>query len=336
MFPRNFSQPRTADKHRPAAGKLWLAGTAALLFSMAAGILFGSVSLAPSEVWSALHGQASPGALSIVLDLRLPRVLMAAGAGSALALAGLSFQTVLRNPLAEPYILGISGGAAVGVLLAALTGLSGWGSHICAFLGGMLTLAFVWFWGGRCSTTGLLLSGVMINAFCGALILFLLSLLNPGEAGSVLFWFLGDLGGCSLSGALLALALLIPGCLLLSCAGHGMNLLLLGEETAQSLGVPVRALTLAFLIVSSLMVSLVVAAVGPLGFVGLIVPQALRRVLGGDHRRLAPASLLFGAAFMVLCDMCARCLPEQGELPVGVLTALVGAPLFILLLRKVS
>jgi iron complex transport system permease protein len=181
---------------------------------------------------------------------------------------------------------------------------------------------------------GLLLAGVMLNAFCGAVILFLMALAKPHEIGSIMFWFMGNLGGVTLSKALACTAILLPGLGYLLFSSHSMNVLLLGHDAAVTLGLPAQRVIYVLLAVTSLMVSGLVAVVGPLGFVGLVVPQALRLVAGADNKTLVPASMLFGAAFLILCDLAARTLPPEGELPVGVITALVGAPVFIFLLRR--
>ena len=315
--------------------RLLLCGLAALLGAMIAGVLFGSSPVAPGVAISALLHGGDAMEVTLLRDIRLPRVIMAANTGAVLAVGGLCFQNVLRNPLAEPYILGVSGGAAVGSILGILLGWSAVGGHVAAFVGGLSILVLVLSVSPRQQgEQGLLLAGVMINAFCGAVILFLIALAKPQEIGSIMFWFMGNLGGVTLPKALLCAAILMPGlgCLLFS--SHGMNVLLLGHDAAVTLGLPARQVVCALLIVTSLMVSGLVAVVGPLGFVGLVVPQALRLVAGADNRILVPASMLFGAAFLILCDLAARTLPPEGELPVGVITALVGAPVFILLLRR--
>lgn len=314
--------------------RLLLLGLIVLLAAMAAGLLFGSSRLDIAAAMSALVNADGEAALVLLRDIRLPRVIMAANTGAVLAAGGLCFQNVLRNPLAEPYILGVSGGAAVGGILGILLGWTASGSHAAAFAGGLAVLVLVLRLSPRQrGEQGLLLSGVMLNAFCGAMILFLIALAKPHEIGSIMFWFMGNLGGISLEKSLYCSAALLPGMVCLLFSGHSMNLLLLGHEEAATLGLPARAVMYALLAVTSLMVSGLVAVVGPLGFVGLVVPQALRLVAGADNRTLVPGSMLFGAAFLILCDLAARTLPPEGELPVGVITALIGAPAFIILQR---
>jgi len=315
--------------------RLLICGLAALLAAMTAGLLFGSSPVPPRAAIDALLHGGDSIELTLLRDIRLPRVIMAAVTGAVLAAAGLCFQNVLRNPLAEPYILGVSGGAAVGSILGILAGWSAAGGHVAAFAGGLAVLVLVLSLSPKQhGEQSLLLAGVMLNAFCGAVILFLIALAKPQEIGSIMFWFMGNLSGPTLPKALICAAIMLPGLACLLFSSHSMNLLLLGHDAAMTLGLPARQVICALLIVTSLMVSGLVAVVGPLGFVGLVVPQALRLVAGADNRTLVPGSMLFGAAFLILCDLAARTLPSEGELPVGVITALVGAPVFILLLRR--
>lgn len=310
-------------------------GCAALLVAMAAGTLWGSSSIDASSVFAALFRDGDVATRAVLLDVRLPRVIMAANTGAVLALGGLCFQNVLRNPLAEPYILGVSGGAAVGGILGILLGWSAFGNHLAAFCGGLLILILVMKMASPYrGEVGLLLSGVMLNAFCGAVILFLIALAKPYEIGIIMFWFMGNLGGVSLTKALWYTAALLPGVCFLVLSSHAMNVLLLGRDAAVTLGLPAERVMYLLLAVTSLMVSALVAVVGPLGFVGLVVPQALRLLVGSDNRVLAPGCVFFGATFVILCDLLARALPPEGELPVGVITALIGAPVFIVLQRK--
>ncbi|MEF8889414.1 MAG: iron ABC transporter permease [Desulfohalobiaceae bacterium] len=301
-------------------------------------LIWGSSGPKPLQVISTLLGKDSSVAGTIIWQIRFPRALIDALVGAALGLGGLVFQALLRNPLAEPYILGISGGAAVGAILGMILGLS-----LCpgvaglAFAGSMATLGLVLFISSGRKTlqeTGLLLAGVMINAFCSSIIMFLISIIQTDRLHNVLYWLMGDLSGSSQLQALSLLALLIPCFVFVFLLARPMNLLLMGRETAKSLGVRVTATTLALLTVTSLMVSATVALSGLVGFVGLVIPHILRLLLGPDHRVLVPACLLTGAAFLTGCDLLARTLPTQGEMPVGVVTALIGAPAFIILLYR--
>ena len=313
---------------------VFLAATAFL------GLAAGSTGVAVGDLLQILLGGQAPDAMfeSIVWQIRFPRVLVAAMAGAALSLGGLVFQAILRNPLAEPYILGISGGSAIGAIIGILLGLPQFpGVSTAAFTGSLLTLAVVLIMSSgqtALKKDALLLSGVMVNAFCSAIILFLLSMTQDSRLHNILFWLMGDLSLADLPQAGLMAALLLPCFAVLFGLAHAMNLLTFGQETAQSLGLNTRALTLTLLVVTSFMVSATVAWCGPLGFVGLVMPHLLRLVLGPDHRIMVPACILAGSAYMILCDMMARILPRHGEMPPGVITAMIGAPLFIYLLRR--
>jgi iron complex transport system permease protein len=313
-------------------------GLALLTGAFLLGVSFGSSGIRGwQELTNLAAGTLDPTTRLILLEIRLPRVLLAGLAGAGLSAGGLVFQTLLRNPLAEPYILGVSGGAAVGAIIGLLLGFSGMaGMGGFAFLGSMATLVLVLFLasGQGMRRDTLLLAGVMVNAFCSALILFFLSISQDTGVRSLLFWLMGDLSMTELGGVAVLGLVLAPCFLVLLGLAHPMNLLLLGRESAHSLGVRVQAITVALLLTTSFMVSMIVARSGLMGFVGLVIPHLLRLLLGPDHRVLVPACLLGGGAYLILCDLLARAVPGQGEMPVGVVTALIGAPLFILLLRR--
>lgn len=281
---------------------------------------------------------------TILLDYRLPRVLLGAVAGAGLAAVGASFQCVLRNPLAEPYVLGVSGGAALGATLALAVGVAGasWlgaaGVPAAAFAGGLLATAVVW--GlvrvGRGGGTSILLAGVVVNAIAGAWIAILESLSPPGRVQSVVWWLMGSLDVPSW-GQLGFVSLYVAGglaALLLDAAR--MNVLSLGDESAAALGVDVPALERRVVLAGAAVVGAIVSVTGLIGFVGLVVPNALRRSIGPDLRILLPASALGGAATLVACDLLVRLASRvlHGELPVGALTALAGGPVFLVLLLK--
>ncbi len=274
----------------------------------------------------------------IIWRLRLPRVLLAALVGGALSLGGMVFQALLRNPLAEPYILGVSGGSAIGAIIGILLGLSRFpGVWLTAFVGSMATLTVLFAMASGRSmlkANTLLLSGVMVNAFCSAVIMFLISMAQDNRLHNILFWLMGDLAAAT-TDKVLALALTVLPCfVVIFFRAHTMNLMTFGGDLARTMGVNIRRATALLLVVTSLMVSATVSYCGLIGFVGLVTPHLLRLMLGPDHRLLTPACVLGGAIFMVVCDLLARILPAQGEIPVGVITALLGAPLFIFLLRK--
>lgn len=314
--------------------------TLALLAAGLLGLSLGSSDSRLTGILPSLLGAKpmDPMLENIVWRIRFPRVVLAALVGASLSLGGLVFQALLRNPLAEPYILGISGGSAIGAILGILLGLARFpGVCTFAFAGGMITLGMVILLGSGeagLKKDSLLLSGVMINAFCASVITFLISISQDARIHNILFWLMGDLSMPDLEQAGTLGLLVAPCFLLIFRLSHVMNLLLMGRETARSLGVATGTATLVLLGTTSLMVSVTVSYCGLLGFVGLVMPHLLRMALGPDHRILAPACVLGGGAYMILCDVLARTIPRQGEMPTGVVTALIGAPLFVFLLRR--
>jgi iron complex transport system permease protein len=311
-----------------------------LLIAFSLGLSIGPTKSGIRAAFSALFSTNESDSVlySIVWHIRLPRVLLAAVVGATLSLGGLVFQALLRNPLAEPFILGISGGSAIGAIIGILLGLARFpGICFTAFLGSLATLALI-----LVMSTGksilrkdaLLLSGVMVNAFCSAIIMFLVSITQDARLHNIIFWLMGDLSAADLPQVVILGAILIPCFILVFVFSHSMNLLLMGKDMARTMGINIKAVTITLLIVTSFMVSATVSFSGLVGFVGLVIPHLLRLVLGPDHRFLVPACLFGGAAYLVLCDLLARTLPQQGEIPAGVITALIGAPLFIILLKK--
>ena len=304
------------------------------------GVSMGSTRTGFGVVLNTLVGRAQEDSLltAIVWQIRFPRVLLAALVGAALSAGGLVFQALLRNPLAEPYILGISGGSAIGAIIGIISGFSRFpGVTITAFAGSMCTLMLVMVMSSGESILkkdSLLLAGVMVNAFCSAVIMFLVSLIQDSRLHNIIFWLMGDMSMIDLKQAGILSVILIPGFLVLFCLSHAMNVILMGREMAISMGLHLKAVMLALLVTTSFMVSATVSHCGLIGFVGLVIPHLLRMVLGPDHRVLVPACILGGGAYMVICDLLARSLPHQGEMPVGVITAMIGAPLFILLLKR--
>ena len=304
------------------------------------GLCLGSSSNDFKAVFDSLAGFNKPDSMlaAIIWRIRLPRVLLSALVGATLSLGGLVFQALLRNPLAEPYILGISGGSAIGAIIGILMGLSRFpGVALLAFIGSMITLLLVMVMSAGqtlLKKDTLLLSGVMVNAFCSAVILFLVSMTQDSRLHNILFWLMGDFSMTEISSVGILAITLLPCFILLFALSHSMNLILLGKEMALTMGVNVRAVTAILLVVTSFMVSATVCHSGLLGFVGLVMPHLLRLFFGSDHRILVPACILGGGAYMTFCDVLARTLPNQGEMPVGVITAMIGAPLFIILLKR--
>ncbi len=318
-----------------------LALAALLAAALSAGLVLGQSGLSLAEVFGALLGGAEGASADIVLRIRLPRVALAAGVGASLAVAGVLFQALLRNPLADPFILGISGGAALGgisvLAFGTAIGLAQSAVPVASFAGAIVTTVLLFGltgFGGRVSTTGLLLTGVVFNAFASAAIVFIASVAGLAEGASIFLWLIGSLSTGDVQLSLWVAAFLFFG---LACAlplARGLNLLALGDESASQLGVDVERHKRILLLATSLMVGAAVAVSGLIGFVGLIIPHLLRLVLGPDHRLLVPASALGGAAFLVLCDTAARMVLPGRELPVGAITAIVGGPLFLFLLRR--
>ncbi len=319
-----------------------LLGLGALLaLAVVLGLLVGPSALSAGEVWSSLSGETGGAAADIVLRVRLPRVVLAALVGASLAVAGTLFQALLRNPLADPYILGVSGGAALGgISVLALGGAVGLGYSAvppAAFAGAIVTILLLFAvagGAGRLSPTTLLLTGVVFNAFASASIVFLASLAGLVEGAGIFLWLIGNLSDARFDMAGWVAAFLALG---LACAlplARGLNLLALGEEPAAQLGIDVEWVKRILLGATSLMVGAAVSVSGLIGFVGLIIPHLLRLVFGPDHRLLLPAAALGGAAFLVLCDTVARTLLDGRELPVGAITAVAGGPLFLILLRR--
>ena len=298
----------------------------------------GSVHIAPGHVFSyllnALSGNLSMSSEEevILFSVRLPRIIFAGIVGASLSLGGVVFQAILRNPLADPYILGISGGSALGAIIGIVLGAGSFylGIPLLAFLGALATVFLVFVVAG--STRGplqdnsLLLSGVVVNAFFSAAILFFLSVVNSMELHSITFWLMGDLSRASFKEICVAAFCLISGFVLLYAQARKLNLIVQGEETATHLGVHVERTKQWLLVITSLIISVAVSLAGIIGFVGIMVPHLMRLVFGSDHRLLLPVSALFGASFLIIADTIARIVLAPAELPVGVITALCGAP----------
>jgi len=312
-----------------------------LTISVLAGVRFGSVPLTASQVFAALTAGDVEMHRDIVLQLRLPRILLGVLVGGGLALAGATFQALLRNPLAEPYILGISGGASVGavtVLALGWAGLGSWSLPLAAFAGALLAIVLVF----RVATaTGqamdvrvLLLAGVVVAAFFSACIAFILSVSSARTVQSVVLWIMGSLANASWQSVLLAAVYTVPAAVVLITLARPLNLMAIGEETAHYLGADVEGVKRTALVIAALITAAGVAVAGVIGFVGLVVPHAIRLLIGSDHRALLPLSFLGGAAFLTLADLIARLALAPTEIPIGVITAFVGVPIFLVLLRR--
>jgi iron complex transport system permease protein len=312
---------------------------AAFLGALALSSATGPVAIPFRKVWEiVLHG-GDDTAARVLLSLRLPRALLGALVGGSLASSGVAFQALLRNPLADPYILGVSGGAAVGALTVALFGTAGLspGLPFFAFVGAALAALAVFLLARRKSGVSperLILMGVVVGAFLNAVIMLMVTLSPPGRIPGALYWLMGDLG----LGTPRRVAALFPyvalGIAVLLLLSRGLDLLLLGDQAAFQTGLSVERAKTATYLTASLLAGSVVAVSGLIGFVGLIVPHGARALVGSGHRRLLPAAFLLGGAFLVLSDTVARAASPAGELPVGAVTALAGAPFFLYLLRR--
>ena len=327
---------------------IYVALAAALLGSAVAGLAVGSVDVAFFDVLRTVRAGLSDGSAEsvtsrIVWDLRMPRVVLAAVVGGGLAVIGVAMQALVRNPLAEPYILGISSGAAAGASLFYLGFLPpllsrAFSMPLAAFSGGLLSISIVYLVarsGSTISVARLLLAGVAMSALMGALTaLITFASPEPNKLRAVLFWLQGSLSGARWNAVLLPVVASFGGLLLLTGLSRPLDAMLLGEEPAFSLGVPTERIKLILIGLAALVTGSLVASSGAVGFVGLIVPHAVRFFTGVSHRRLIPASFLAGAIFLIWADIAARTLIPAQELPVGAVTALCGVPFFLVLLRR--
>ena len=320
-----------ANKQLLLLTSLTVFSVASILFSL----LSGSVDITLIQVVDGLFSAESNLSSQVLSEIRVPRTLAAFVTGGLLALSGVIMQVLLRNPLADPYILGISGGAAVGALSAILVGATGFWLSNAAFAGALLSIFLVFGIAnkfGNWSVTRLLLTGVVVSAGWGAVINILLTTSSTNNVQSMLFWLMGDLSQSSVNPAhFLLLAIGVTGGL---AASRSLNVLIRGELLAVSLGVNVQALRLILFFSASVFTATAVTVAGSVGFVGLIIPHMLRLIGARDHRILVPASVLFGGSFLVLADSLARTLIAPQQLPVGVVTAVIGVPAFILILRS--
>ena len=308
---------------------VWLLLLAAALAAAMLGCsMLGVVHFGWDEMWQS----------SIFWNLRAPRIVLSVLVGAALSVCGAAYQSVFRNPLTDPYVLGISSGASVGAAVAILLGLEAYmlGVGACALVTGLLTIVVIYriaSIGNRMHTTTLLLTGVCITFLMSALISFIM-VLRQDKMDSIIFWTMGSFASASWTEVAIVAPVVAVGIGIVLYYARDLNLLLAGSETARSLGVEVERVKRVLLLSTTLMVAFCVATCGVIGFVGLVVPHCLRLVLGPDNRRIVPCAIFAGGLFMLLCDTLARTLLMPAELPVGSLTALAGAPLFIYLLYK--
>lgn len=311
-----------------------------VLAAVAAAVLLASLVAGPADkgLWDVLRafgGAADPVATTVILDLRLPRALTAFGVGSALAVAGLLLQALFRNPLADPYVLGVSGGAAIGALLAIMLGAGLFGRQFAAAAGAAAAIGAVWLLARGHGAARLLLTGVVIASGCGAVVALLLAVASSEQLRGMVFWLAGDLSqALEPWPALLAAGL---ACTFAAAFGRALNVFAAGELRARAVGLDTTRWRQAVFVAAALLTAVAVVSAGTIGFVGLVGPHLARLLLRTtDHRVLAPATALLGGSLVAVADLLARTLAEPRQLPVGGILALVGAPLFLLLLRRAA
>jgi iron complex transport system permease protein len=314
---------------------LWLAAWSLLALCLLLGVCVGGVPLSLAELWSGA-GPAGHTA-RLIASLRLPRVCLAALVGACLALAGAALQALLKNPLADPFLLGTSGGAATGAALASLLGVSPLLSPGAAFAGAIASsigVAALARRGGRLDLQRLLLGGLVANAFFSAILLGVFSLASTETARTMLFWMMGSLADASPRKPLALIPYAAVGAIALLASASRLNLFAVGEENAAALGVDTERSKAIVFVASSLLTGAAVAFAGVIGFVGLLVPHAARAVAGNDQRVLLPLSAVSGAALLVAADAVSRFVAAPSELPIGAVTAAIGAPVFVYLLLR--
>lgn len=331
-----------------------LALLAFLIFSILAAITFGNADLTLKEVYSVIaykmfhiRGLSAYGegpVHDVVWLIRFPRVLLALAVGAALSVCGVIMQAIVQNPLADPYVLGVSSGASLGATLAVMTGLGaffgGNSVGILAFIGAMITsfaVLTIANMGGKATSGKLILSGMAVSAVCGAFSNFIIYITNDkGASAEIVRWNMGSLGGAAWDRVSVILPLTILCTLFFWSQYRNLNLMLLGDEVSITLGTDLHKIRTLYLVLSSIMVGFAVYCAGMIGFVGLVIPHIIRILFGTDHRRLIPLSALLGASFLIWCDVACRIILENSEMPIGVLVSIIGAPCFIYLLVKRS
>lgn len=327
---------------------------AVLIFSVLASVTFGNADLTLKEVYSvilyelfhinSLSAYAEGAVHDVVWLIRIPRVLLALAVGMGLSVCGVVMQAVVKNPLADPYILGVSSGATVGATLAIMLGIGSFlggnfvgvmafaGSLIASFA--IINIANI---GGRATSGKLVLTGMAVNSVCAAFSNFILYITNDKNATSqITFWSMGSLAGAKWQQIAVILPIILLCSLFFWSQFRTLNLMLLGDEVSITLGTDLHKVRTLYLLVAALMVGFAVYAAGMIGFVGLIIPHVIRILFGTDHRRLIPLSALLGAVFLIWCDVACRVILENSEMPIGILISIIGAPCFIYLLTSRS
>ncbi|OUC99989.1 FecCD family ABC transporter permease [Streptosporangium minutum] len=337
---------RVSDRLWPVIAVLVLATVASTLFA----VTIGAVQVGPAQVWGIVADRLVPGSAAptwtpaqaqIVWDFRLPRALLALLVGAGLAVVGAVLQALVRNPLADPFLLGVSSGASLGAVLVFILGssvLGGLSLSVAAFLGALLALVLVYVLAqrsGRITPARLVLAGVALAYLFQAVYSYVLQQAQSGRAAQqVLFWLMGSLGGARWEMLPIPTVVLLAGVAYLLFQHRPLNALSSGEESAISLGINVTALRVRLFLLTSLLVGVLVATSGAIAFVGLIVPHTARMLVGADHRRVLPVSALLGAVFLQLVDVAARTIAAPQELALSIVTAVFGVPFFLWLLRR--
>ncbi len=309
---------------------LLMASFLSLLFSLTSG----SVDVGLARVVDIMLGNRDGIQARVIMELRLPRVISGFLVGGMLAMAGALMQVLLKNPLAEPYVLGVSGGASVSALLAMMAGVAGVWLNLAAFVGALFSILLVFGLarlGGSWNPLRVLLTGIVVASGWGAVISFLLAVSPASQLHGMLFWVMGDLEYAQHYHT--GLVVLTGGFIIAMAISRGLNLMALGDKQAAALGVPVQQLRYIVYFLASMLTATAVMQAGNIGFIGLIVPHLVRLLLGSDHRVLLPVSMLLGGCLLVIADTLARIVIAPQQLPVGVLTAMIGVPLFLLLLH---
>jgi iron complex transport system permease protein len=313
----------------------WMGGTILFVLAVAvalASLLNGGSGITGRQAIAALSGAGDEASRSVMMEVRLPRLIAAFGVGGLLSLAGVLLQALFRNPLADPYVLGVSGGAAVGALLAMIGGAAAVGVQSAAMAGALVSVAVVYLLARGGGTSRLLLTGVVVASACGAIVTVLLAIADSGRLRGMVFWLAGDLGWAlspksSALGAAFALVLAL-------LVARPLNVLAAGELRARSVGLQIEVWRSVLFVGCATLTAIAVISAGTVGFVGLITPHAIRLTFRtSDHRVVAPASVLLGGTFLAAADLVARTIASPRQLPVGAIMALVGAPIFLALLR---
>jgi iron complex transport system permease protein len=318
----------------------WVALVLVLIAVSALGLAIGTIRLPISAIWDGLRGVGDSDAIMVVRNLRLPRVTLAMLVGAGLGVSGAALQGAMRNPLAEPYLLGVSGGAAVGAVLASGLGLAAALLPLAAFIGAIVAVVAAFFVahaaGARGDPRVLLMAGVVVGAFANAAIMVILANAEPNTVRNALWWMMGSVGEATWSQSLWLAAYLFVGGGALIVVAREIDVLALGEDAAAGLGLNVDAAIRRVFLVASLVAAATVAAAGLVGFVGLVVPHIVRAAGLRRHRSLLVGSALVGATLVVAADLLGRILRPPAELPLGAVTALIGVPFFLAKLRRLS